>query len=353
MRGFRDRDFVQTQEGMFFCVIGNTHPKDRVIAYLKYVPSRLGRWGDGEQRYARVLRSYTTISVEEVLNFLKTRHPYYVSRLENLGLEMITVPIDRVKTHFRPEDKLRRLFTTKPDELDRLEIRVLELTELLSETAGMDIGYLGVTGSILLGIHNPRFSDIDLVVYGRNNSFRVKTTLEALNEEGAVQRITGERFRKWVIDKARQYNLSLKDAEEICRRTWNRGFYKGTPFSIHPVRIEEEVEVRYDDIRCIFEGSAKVRAVVVDDEDSLFLPAVYKVSEVEFLDGNPVQDLVEIVTYEGFYSGILKKGEWLEARGKVEKVVDRRNMKTYHRLLIGSFEAKARDYVKPLSVEKG
>ncbi|RLI26512.1 hypothetical protein DRO57_00935 [Candidatus Bathyarchaeota archaeon] len=353
MRGFRDRDFVQTWEDMFFCVIGNAHPKDRVITYLKYVPSRLGRWGGGEQRYARILKSYTTISVEEVLNFLKARYPYYVSKLENLGLEMITVPVDRIKIHFKPEDKLRQLSMTKPDKLDRLERAALELTKLLSETAGVDMRYLGVTGSILLGIHNPGFSDIDLVVYGRNNSFRVETTLEALHEEGVIQRITGERFRKWVVDKARQYNLSLKDAEEICRRTWNRGFYKDTPFSIHPVRIEEEVEVRYDDIRCLSEGSAKVRAVVVDDEDSLFLPAVYKVSEVEFLDGNPVQDLVEIVTYEGFYSGILKKGEWLEARGKVEKVVDRRNMKTYHRLLIGSFEAKARDYVKPLSVEKG
>lgn len=348
MRGFRDRDFIQTQEDMFFCVIGETHPKDRVIAYLKYVLDKTGRWGKGSKRYARILKSYTTVSVKDVLNFLKVKHPYYVSRLENLGFEMITVPVDRVKTHYKPEKRLEELSEKDTHRLDRLEKKALELAELLSDAAGVSLTHLGVTGSILLGIHNPSFSDIDLVVYGRRNSFRVKAALEVLHGDNVIQRITGEKFKKWVLDKARQYNLTLRDAEEICRRVWNRGFYQETPFSVHPVRLEEEVRVPYEDIRCVSEGSAKVRAVILEDEDSLFLPAVYRVSEVEFLNGNPVQDLVEIVTYEGFYSGILKKGDYLEAKGKIEKVVDRRTEKAYHRLLIGSFEAEARDYIKPL-----
>ena len=59
MRRYRDRDYLQTSEGYFFCVVGPTHPKDRVIAYLKYVPEASGTWGRERRRFRRALRYYT------------------------------------------------------------------------------------------------------------------------------------------------------------------------------------------------------------------------------------------------------------------------------------------------------
>jgi hypothetical protein len=34
-RSFRDRDYLETADGLFFTVIGSVHPEDRVLAYRK------------------------------------------------------------------------------------------------------------------------------------------------------------------------------------------------------------------------------------------------------------------------------------------------------------------------------
>ena len=39
----KDRDFVETAEGFFFCLVGYLHPPDRYTAYLKYTPAESGR----------------------------------------------------------------------------------------------------------------------------------------------------------------------------------------------------------------------------------------------------------------------------------------------------------------------
>jgi len=45
----KDKDFVETKECLFFCVVGYLHPPDAFTAYLKYRPEAGGRW----QRAAR------------------------------------------------------------------------------------------------------------------------------------------------------------------------------------------------------------------------------------------------------------------------------------------------------------
>jgi len=39
----KDRDFVETLEGLLFCVVGYLHPPDKYTAYLKYSPAAEGR----------------------------------------------------------------------------------------------------------------------------------------------------------------------------------------------------------------------------------------------------------------------------------------------------------------------
>ena len=40
----KDHDFIRTEENYLFCVIGYSHPEDRIISYLKYVPNITGKW---------------------------------------------------------------------------------------------------------------------------------------------------------------------------------------------------------------------------------------------------------------------------------------------------------------------
>lgn len=344
LRGFRDRDFLQTEEG-FFCVVGSVHPRDRAISYLKYVPDPSGKWGRGKDRFKRVLPHYTILDLLETLKFLE-RYPEYLYDSAVLGIRMSAVPLNRILCHLRPEEKLSQLMRT--EKLDALQRKVVDLANLISDESGVSTKYLGVTGSLLLNIHRD-FSDIDLTVYGSKNSGTVKETLVRIYEEGesSISRFDERRTQEWCLDKVRMFPLTYEEAQRIFRRRWSRGLFHETMFSVHPVKLEEEATERYGDRTFKPQGMVKIEAKVLDASEAEFLPSVYKVGDVEVLEGQAVSDICEVASYEGFYSGVAGNSEKIAVYGKLESVIDERVKKEYHRVLVGSQEAKGTDYIKP------
>jgi len=344
---FRDRDFLKTVEGYLFCIVGSVHPEDRAIAYLKYVPDPLGKWGRGKERLRRALPSYTMHDLLETFKFLEDHHPEYLYYSSVMGIRMSAVPIDRISVHLKPEEKLSELIRLeKPDDLQR---KVIDLTNIISDESGVPSSFFGVTGSILADIHQS-FSDIDLTVYGRKNSESVKETLKQIygDLKSPIRRFGKERIREWCVKKVEMYPLSYEEARRIFERKWNRGVYHGTFFSIHPVKLEEEVKEKYGDRIFKPEGMIKIKATVSDASEADFLPSIYKVERVKIIEGPKVEDISEVASYEGLYGGLAEEGEKILCYGKLEKVTDRRAEQQYHRVLVGSKEAKGRDYIKPL-----
>jgi len=128
MRRFRDRDFIQTREGFFFCVVGPFHPSDRVISYLKYVPAKLGVWGRGKKRFKRVMRTYTIPSLLETFSALRKDHPHYLFCLPLYNVKMTAVPHTHIAKHFKPEEKLAQLHSAK--RLDSLQGKLMRFERL-------------------------------------------------------------------------------------------------------------------------------------------------------------------------------------------------------------------------------
>jgi predicted nucleotidyltransferase len=346
---FKDREFIETKEGLIFCVVGYLHPRDRVIAYLKYLPSAEGKWFSGSRHYSRTMRYYSAAEVVRNVGWLKKHYSHYVFHSKVLGFKISAVPKRYIVRHYIPQKRLEEIVEKGPE--DALEEKVLELVDLLSERAGVPKSFFGVTGSILLKIHNPSFSDIDLVVYGREQSLRVKAALLSLYEEGSsdLTRLQGAALEKWCLEKAEAYPVSTREAAAIYARRWNYALYKGTAFSIHSTRLDEEVESKYGSERFRGLGFARIRARVKEVLEDLYTPYVYALSEVEVEEGDPSWRVSEAVSYEGFYGGIAQKGEEVVAYGKVEEV--KSSSGGYHlRLLIGSPEAGGRDFLKPLNL---
>lgn len=344
-RLFRDRDYVETIEGMFFTVVGNVHPISHVIAYLKYVPSPYGKWGR-ERKFERALPYYTVPMLLDTINYLKQHHPHYVTFFNELGVEMSAVPLNRVLKHYCPELRLQEMIE-KPK--DQLEAMAIDLAQVVADEAGIRIEDLGVTGSLLIGIHQP-FSDIDLVVYGRESAMKVRDALLRLYKEPkrGIKELPKERFEELLERRQRFFYLSRREAEIICSRKWNRGFFKGKDFSIHPVKREDEVKEVFGEFVYKPIGLATIRGVVVDSSESIFMPSRWFVEDVESISGLNVEGLTELCSYEGLYIGVVHEGEEFEARGKVEAVY-RRGRLSHYRLLIGSPEARGQDYLKPIA----
>ena len=345
-RGFRDRDFLRTPEGFLFCVVGSTHPPDRVMAYLKYVPRKgAGPWSKGSITFYRALRDYTMASLRETLVLLRD-YPFYLTYFEAFGTEMSAVPVDRIEEHYKPEERLRQIMGSSSPDI--LEEKVIGLTDLISDLSGVSISRMGVTGSILLGIHVPGISDIDLVVYGLKASLKVKEAVLRAFEDRSVEieKFTKDMVRSWCVRKSKSHPITLEEAFEILRRKWNMGLYAGTRFSIHPVLTEEEAE-EYGSRIYRPVGRAVVRAEVLDATWSIFLPAIYRVRVTSFLEGPRLTDIREVCSYEDLYAGLASEGEEIVVKGKLEMVVDRQRKTTYYRLLVGSLEG-GDEFIKPV-----
>ncbi|RLF05332.1 MAG: hypothetical protein DRJ60_05750, partial [Thermoprotei archaeon] len=214
--------------------------------------------------------------------------------------------------------------------------------------ADIPISDLGVTGSILIGIHRP-FSDIDLVVYGRESALKVREALKRLYQEPkrGIDKLPQDKFNELLDRRQRLFYLSKDDAEIICMRKWNRGSFKGKDFSMHPVKKEHEINEAFGEFKYKPIGIATIRGIVVNAVDAIFMPSRWMIEVEDFIEGREVNNLMELCSYEGLYMGVIGEGEKFEAKGKVEAVY-RRGRLSHYRLLIGSPEAGGLDYIKPL-----
>ncbi len=327
MRGYRDHDQIRTLDGMIFTVVGNVHPPNRVQAYLKYTPSRDG------VGCKRILKRYSMEDLEATLIYLSEFAPQHLFHDETLGFEFSGPLRVNVERHFKPEECLERILAVEGDVLER---RAAELALELSDKSGVPIENFGVTGSILLGIHHPGFSDLDITVYGRENSRKVVDVLKGL-AHGRDNNFNGfsiEDLRRFFSERGVGSALSFEEYANIYRRLWSRGFYKGTFFSVHPVKLESEVDERYGDRVYRQLGGAEAEMVVSDVEDSIFYPAVYGVEDASVREGLNVECLREIISFEGLYCGVASPGERLGVRGVVEEVASREGL--CRRMVVGS-----------------
>ena len=345
MRGFRDRDFIITPEGFFFCVIGPSHPPRRVISYIKYVPSKSGFWRKGRKKYDRKLKNYTIPSLIETIDFLEKEYPYYLFNSSINNITVTAVPIERIKNHFKPEQKLAHLKSAP--KLDSLQRKLINFIELLNKLSNISEESFGVTGSLLLDIHQPRFSDLDIIVYGIDESWALKKTLT--NEDSSeipITRLKGSILENWCLRKTQQHPLTTKEAFEIYKRKWNLGLFKDTWVSIHPVKFENEVVEKFGLKSYVPFGQVTIQAKVIENFDSLFLPSSYKIEDVKFLEGKQPVHIGEVVSYEGLYASLAEKGETIQVRGKLEKIQEKGTRKQDYRVLVGSLEGHGTEYIK-------
>jgi predicted nucleotidyltransferase len=289
--------------------------------------------------------NYTIPSLAANILMLTQQYPQYIFHSRTLNVTMSAVPNRFVVEHYAPDKQLQRLFTAK--EVDPLQDSALQLASYLSQETSIPKDRFGITGSILTNIHQLTFSDIDLVVYGRDEGWKLKRFLQREFEtsDSVLTRHRGKAVAKRLEKWLNKYPLTLNEAAEIFRRRWYYGFFNKIPFSIHVVKTRGEVREVYGDKRytplMLVEGKGKI----TDVYNSLVLPCTYGVDFFEVLEGGVTVE--NVVSYDGFYGGIYDCGDIVKVRGKLEKVHDRRRRRVYHRIVVGSLEARGEDYLKP------
>jgi predicted nucleotidyltransferase len=335
----KDRDFVETPEGLLFCVVDYLHPPDKYTAYLKYSPAAEGRWRRQGTAYHRELAYYHAHQVGQTLDTLQAHYPGYIHYCPVRDMTFSMVPRDRVQMYYCPEERLAQLLNAPADPLEE---EVARLIEDIRTATDIPLINLGITGSILLSIHDPSFSDIDLIVYGREAVNQLRTAVTE-NHIAGTSPLDEAFLSGWRQEIAQHHNLTDKEVHWLVARRWNFIYYgQGRYLSLHPVRSDAEIREVYGEHSYRDAGVVRLRAIISDAADSIFLPAIYGIEQVEVLEG-PAVEIKEIYSYEGLFSQAADVGQEVEAQGKLERLDDG----PVHRLVIGSSHRTGTEYLKP------
>jgi hypothetical protein len=317
---------IETEEGYFFTVKGLLHSPDRVIAYLRYLPHPHGDRQRAGIPYQRVYR------FQEQQQILQEHAPQYLARDPVLGIPVQSVPRCRIQTVYDPCAALMALYRRGP--ADAVEEQTLRAAALLQESAGVPPDSLGISGSVLLGLHHPN-SDIDLIVYGDSAGRAVHRALHRLFDTpgSPLHRPGPAELAALHAAHSPDTPLSLADFARLQGRKVNEGLFEGRPFFIRFVKQPAETGEAYGDRRFGPVGRAIVRAVVTNDRDAMFTPCRYGISEA-VVDSASAENLSEIVSFRGRFTGQARAGERVIALGNLELVVPLQGT-TYHRLVVG------------------
>ena len=323
-------DYIETVEGLFFAIKGLSHPEGRVIAYLRYVPDARGERRRGRERYRRVY------SLEETTEFLRKKHPQYLSHFELLGLTLQMVLWGRVVRVYKPRERLLDLIANPRTNLERT---VVKFASVLSSESDVPLDELGVSGSVLIELASPS-SDIDLIVYGRDKGLKAYEALRRLRkacdwvspyDERTVERVLRARWGDTGLD--------LEILRNIEVRKILHGLVCGRDYFVRLVTRPEEVET---EIASKPLCKAKLRAVVSDASDSIFTPCTYKVKDCVLLDAPCCHEVSELVSFRGKFTEQAREGDIVEAYGTLEEVTF--SDRVVYRVMMGS----KGDYLIPI-----
>ena len=331
----RVRDFIYTQDDLFFATTTYLHPKDRILSFLRYIPDPKGDRSRNGSRYKKV-------DSKQAYNFLNDNFPEYLFDCEVTGVEMMGVPAGKVKEILSPVKRLKEIINhPSPDEL---LLKVIKVADVFQEEAGIGRKHLGISGSVLPGLYDPHVSDIDFVVYGlKNHQIAMKTFEMIKNEDNSrLKSIADDYWTKLYEKRIKDSTLSYDEFKWYEKRKNNRGVVDGTLFDILATREWDEIQGKFGEDKFEPCGTIEIEATVSDALAAFDNPAVYQVEDVNILEG-PHVPLKEVASYTHTYSGQARDGEKITARGKLEKVMGKI---TYYRLIVGTTRESLGEYIK-------
>ena len=355
----RTRDFIYTTDDLFFATTSYIHPEDRILAFLRYIPDPAGERFKNGNRYSKV-------DSEEAYSFLKENYPYYLYDCENTQVQMMGVPLNKVKEILRPNERLQEIrnqFLNENDNEksendlsdDSLLKKVIKVADTFHEGAGIPYQSMGISGSILPGLYDPENSDVDFVIYGLAYHRRAMDLFGQIKDTPKYQsfRSIGDDYWRKVYDK--RIKDSTLSFEEFCwyeKRKNNRGVVDGTLFDILATREWNEISGTWGETSYQPLGQMTVECTVSNALASFDNPAVYEVQDVKIVDINltsppsnrvSAPNISEIASFTHTYSGQAREGERIVARGKLEKVI---NIKESYRIVVGTTRESLNEFIK-------
>jgi predicted nucleotidyltransferase len=326
----RDRDGVVTREGLIFRVFGYSHPADAFVCNAEYASSSVFTSTDPRAPRTSGGQLFYKFYDDEGLKLVFSRYPQYTFTHEMLGQKVLGVRKDDVAAVRKPDRRLQILAHELPkDELHDALQRVLRT---LVHCSGLSESDFGVFGSMLHGFHHPRFSDIDLVVYGIKENKLIRETAAALyedessgfkNEFETPQAMEGKRWRF--------KNFTVKEFLWHQKRKQIYGLFDDSKSGrtikaeLEPVKAWREIKSEYDpNTKIMRRDWVRLKARITLDREAPFIPSVYGIQPLQVLSGpKTTMEATRVVSYMEEFRLQAQEDETVIVEGSLEEVVSR------------------------------
>jgi len=334
----REGDYLEAAGRLIFAVKGIVHPPNYIISFPKYYPSSRGMRRRGHKRYGKIT------ALQSFYDFLRRKYPEYLRYDPVFNDFLGEVPHTKVTRYFRPEKSLQGLMKKRGQDLDVVERDVVDFAELLVERSGMSEKNIGVSGSVMLGLHT-KSSDIDLVVYGEKPCRLAYDALNRLTQDSSssVKPYDEAGLKKLHRLRFKDTRISQKDFLKVERKKILQGKFRSRDYFIRLVKEPMETSESYGQATYIPVNYVSVEAEVADNREAIFTPCRYPVRKVVLFNGVVRDDLKEVVSFRGRFCEHVKRHERVLVRGKLEKV--RSIDKDYFRVVVGN---RPEDFIMPM-----
>lgn len=289
-----------------FAVVDNRVERDRVLCFLRYL-----RTGNGWRKQC----------TDEANALLQVHYPEYLHYSPNKDARLHAVPVTDIAGHYRPGSRLTALISGAG--ADPVERDLMDLCRLY-QAEGVDLSFMGVTGSLLIGAQNAR-SDLDLVAYDRNLFHRARNITRDLIERNLLQNLSAADWEDSY--RRRSCHLDLSDYVWHESRKYNKAVINGRKFDLSYVGGGDDGDECF-----VKRGRIRLQCRVLDAERGFDYPAVFKIAHPE---------IVEVVSFTATYTGQAVAGEMIEVSGFLEQ-----SEGGAQRIVVGSSREAGDEYIK-------
>lgn len=322
----RDRDAVVTEEGLIFRVFGYSHPERSYLCDAEYASSKIFNSTDPRAPRGQG-QNFFKFYEDQGFRFIQEKYPRYMVFHEMLDREVVGVSLNDIFMVRKPEKALAELVGTTPK--DNLHRAVQTVLENVLRCSKLNLTDFGAFGSLLHKFYNPRFSDIDLIIYGERNLARLLENLQEFYEsEGSYLRnefatdscVTGKNWRFT--------DLSLKEYLWHQRRKLIYSLFEDpssgrtVKTEFEPVKNWQEIKNDYDpETKIVSKGWTCIRAKILNDTESAFIPSIYNIEPLEVSEGSKrAIEVNRVVSYLEEFRLQARRDETVEVTGNLEEL---------------------------------
>jgi uncharacterized protein len=346
---FYESSIITTKDGLHCQVYGNEHPIDKILVKPKYIPTdkiacnklnyrfisgrkmnRLNLWTDKS-----ALKEYLENFKEAYTNYV------FISEFHDKETLFFGVPINHIERIYFPRTGLSELMSMPEDSLDEHLKTVYDFAQFLLKS-GLRVKDLGLTYSTLMGHYVSKISDINIVVYGKDNFWKLMQYLE----EAKHPLLRWKEKEQWMEFYKKRNRFEIFDPDQFLRdmqRKKSEGYFNDTLFVIFAVEKEEETWFKWGEESYESLGLIEVQGIVTNNFSSIVRPGVYEIKDSKIIAPEEININTEvavkkIVFYSRDYCMLAYPGEKINACGLLEKVTPKSG-EPYYRVVVGYFDA--------------